>query len=339
MKGRMTKLAGTIALAVFASIAAGTIATAQEFRAKLGHAMPQEHPQAVALNKFAELAGQYTDGRVKVTVFHGGMLGGDDKMLQSTQSGTQEMFYGSLAPIAGKIKEVQVFDFPFLFGNMKEVDAVFLGPIGEKLMAKLDPHNLHGVAWGETGFRQLSNNKHEVKTADDIKGLKVRVMQNQVALDSWKAIGANALPMSYAEVFTALETGALDGQENPYIHMYANKIYEVQKYGTTTNHVYTPCILVTSKKFWEQLTPADQEAIVKAGKEAMVYLRQLMEEGNAKVVADLEAQGMKVDTLPEAELAKLREATAPVIEKYKPVVGAELVDEIQATIAKVRAGN
>lgn len=336
MKGRMMKLAGAVALALVASVAAGTFATAQEFKAKLGHAMPQEHPQAVALNKFAELAGQYTDGRVKITVYHGSMLGGDDKMLQSTQSGTQEMFYGSLAPIAGKIKEVQVFDFPFLFGNMKEVDAVFLGPIGNKLMGLLEPHNLHGVAWGETGFRQLSNNKHEVKTAEDIKGLKVRVMQNQVALDSWKAIGANALPMSYAEVFTALETGALDGQENPYIHMYANKIYEVQKFGTTTNHVYTPCILVTSKKFWDSLTPADQEAVVKAGKDSMVYLRQLMDEGNAKVVAELESQGMKVAGLPEAELAKLREATKPVIEKYKPVVGAELVDDIMATIQKVR---
>lgn len=336
MKSRMMKLAGVLAVAMLASVATGGIASAQQIKAKLGHAMPQEHPQAVALTRFAELANTYTEGRVKVNVYHGGMLGGDDKMLQSTQSGTQEMFYGSLAPIAGKIKEVQVFDFPFLFNNMKEVDAVFLGPIGTTLMQKLEPHNLHGVAWGETGFRQLSNNKHEVKTADDIKGLKVRVMQNQVALDSWKAIGANALPMSYAEVFTALETGALDGQENPYIHMYANKIYEVQKYGTTTNHVYTPCILVASKKFWEALTPADQDAIVKAGKESMVYLRQLMDEGNAKVVAELEEQGMTVTTLPDAELAKLRAATLPVIEKYKPVVGAQLVDDIMGTIQKVR---
>ncbi|WP_230312549.1 TRAP transporter substrate-binding protein [Paracoccus lichenicola] len=334
----MRTWAGAVAVAALLAATAGG-ALAQDIKAKLGHAMPQEHPQAQALNRFAELAGQYTDGRVEVNVYHGSMLGGDDKMLQSTQSGTQELFYGSPAPLAGKVKEVQIFDFPFLFNDMKEVDAVTQGPVGDRIFEIMKDHHLVGLAWGETGFRQLSNNRHPVETAEDIKGLKIRVMQNQVALDTWQALGANALPMSYAEVFTALETGALDGQENPYVHMYANKIFEVQDYGTTTNHVYTPCMLLASDEFWAKLSPEDQAALVKAGKESMAYLRELMEKSNADVVARLAEEGMEVKPMPEAEMAKLREAVKPVIEKYKPVVGAELVDEVMATIQKVRAGN
>ncbi len=307
-------------------------------KAKLGHAMPMEHPQSQAIEKFAELAAKYTDNRVQMQVYHGGTLGGDDKMLQATQAGTQELYYGALQPISGRVKELQIFDFPFLFDNMKDVDYVFYGPIGEKIAELVKPLNLVVIGWGEAGFRQLSNSKREIKTAEDLQGLKIRVMQNTVALETWKAMGTNAVPMSFAEVFTALETRALDGQENPLIHMYANKMYEVQKYITLTNHVYTPCALVVSAKYWDALKPEDQEALRKAALEAMKFHRKNMTAADVEVVTKLKEHGMSVEPLPTAELDKIRVKVKPVVEKFTPMVGEEFVKAFYGEIEKARQG-
>jgi len=338
MTRNMTKLAMAFVVAALCAGSA-TLASAQT-KLKLGHALPQQHPQGVANDKFAELVKQYTNNRVQVTIYHGGMLGSDDKMLQSVQSGTQDMYYGALSAAAGKVPATQIFDLPFLFNDVKEVEQVFFSPYGQKLLDRLvEPIGMVGLAWGQAGFRELTNSKRPINKADDIVGLKIRVMQNQVALDTWKTLGANALPMTITEVFTGLETGALDGQENPYILIHANKYYEVQKYGTTTNHVYTPCTIVISKKSWDKLGAEDQTAVRKAAVEAMRYLFRLIDEANKDVVAKLEAGGMKVNTLPEAELAKLREKVSPIVAKYAPVIGVDLVKEFQEEIAKARKAN
>lgn len=307
-------------------------------KVRMGHAMPTDHPQSLAVDKFAELAEKYTDGRVQIQVYPGSTLGGDDKMMQATQAGTQEFYYGAVQPVSGRVKELQIFDFPFMFNNMKEVDYVFYGPIGEKLHTLLEPLGLITLGWGEAGFRQLSNNKRAITSVDDLKGLKIRVMQNTVAMETWKAMGTNAVPMSYAEVFTALETGALDGQENPLIHIYSNKLYEVQKYVTVTNHVYTPCAVIVSVKYWKTLSPEDQNALKKAATEAMKFHRQNMTKADIDVIADFRARGTEVEPLPPAELEKLREMVKPVIEKFTPVVGAEFVKAFYAEIDKARQG-
>lgn len=308
-------------------------------KAKLGHAMPTEHPQAQTMDKFAELARKYTDGRVDIQVFPGGTLGGDDKMMQAIQAGTLEVYYGAVQPISGRVKEYQIFDFPFMFNDMKEVDYVFYGPIGEKLNELMKPLNMIAIGWGEAGFRHLSNSKREIKTAEDLTGLKVRVMQNTVALETWKAMGANAVPMSFAEVFTALETKALDGQENPLIHMYANKMYEVQKYITLTGHVYTPCVLAVSSKYWEKLKEEDRQALRKAAAEAFKFHRKIMTEADIDVIAKLRNHGTSVEPLPPAELEKIRAKVKPVVEKFTPMVGEAFVKEFYAEIEKARNGD
>jgi tripartite ATP-independent transporter DctP family solute receptor len=334
----MMKLATAIAAAVVC--AAGITAADAQTKLKLGHALPQQHPQGVANDKFAELVSKYTNGRVQVTIYHGGMLGSDDKMLQAVQSGTQDMYYGALSAAAGKVPATQIFDLPFLFNDVKEVERVFFSPYGQKLLDRLvQPIGMVGLAWGQAGFRELTNSKRPINKADDIVGLKIRVMQNQVALDTWKTLGANALPMTITEVFTGLETGALDGQENPYILIHANKYYEVQKYGTTTNHVYTPCTIVISKKSWDKLSADDQAGLRKAAVEAMRHLFRLIDEANKDVVSKLEAGGMKVNVLPDAELAKLRDKVRPIVDKYAPVIGADMVKEFMDEIAKARGGN
>jgi tripartite ATP-independent transporter DctP family solute receptor len=327
-----------LALASLASLALASTAALAEVKAKIGHAMPETHPQAVAMNKFAELVGTYTKGNVKVQAYHSAVLGSDEKQLQAVQAGTQELYIGTLAPLSARVKEVQVWDLPFLFANEKEVYAVLDGASSKKIFQAIEPSGLVGLTWTGMGFRNLSNSKRSVTKADDITGLKVRVMTNPVALDTWKTLGANATPMAFAEVFPALEIKALDGQENPLLHMYANKMHEVQKHISLTNHVYTPVALVASKKFWDTLTPADKEGIQKAAVEAGRLQRKLLDDGNADVIAKFKAAGVTVDSVPPAELAKIQEKVKPVVAKFAPQIGEDFIKGFQAEIEKARAG-
>lgn len=331
----LKKLVGTVCAVAAMSVLGSSAAMAQH-KARLGNPLPLEHPQSTTLEHFAKLADTYTKGKVQIKVYHGAVLGGDDKMLQATQAGTQDMYYGSISPISGRVKELQIFDFPFMFNNMEEVDAVFHGEVGQLLAKKLEPLNLVTLGWGEVGFRQLSNSKRPINKAEDIAGLKIRVMQSQVAVASWKDMGANAVPMSFAEVFTALETKALDGQENPLIHMYANKMYEVQKYITVTNHVYTPAALVVSSRFWKKLNAEEQAGLRRAADESMKFHRDIMTKADVDVVKKLREYGVEVAPLPPAELDKLRAKVKPTIEKFTPVVGADFAKAYTAAIESVR---
>ena len=331
----------TLRRLTLASMAAFTLAAAPamaEVKAKIGHAMPDSHPQAVAMNKFAELVGTYTKGNVKVQAYHSAVLGSDEKQLQAVQTGTQEFFIGTLAPLNTKVKEVAIWDLPFMFANEKEVYAVLDGSASKKIFQKIEPAGLVGLTWTGMGFRNLSNSKRSVNKAEDVNGLKIRVMANPVALETWKAIGANAVPMAFAEVFPALEIKALDGQENPLLHMYANKMQEVQKFISVTNHVYTPVALVASKKFWDTLTPADKAGVQKAATEAGLLQRKLLDEGNADVIGKFRAAGVTVNTVPPAELARIQEKVKPVVAKFAPQIGEDFVKEFYAEIEKARSG-
>ncbi|PWK76707.1 TRAP transporter substrate-binding protein [Aminobacter sp. AP02] len=328
---RLKTLALTLAAAAgLASLVAPATA------ARLGHGMPAEHPQAVAMKKFAEDVAKATENRVEIQVFDGGILGGDDKMLQATQSGTLELYVGGVAPLSGKIKEVQIFDFPFMFANREEASAVLNGPVGRKMLDRMSEIGLTGLAWSEFGFRNLTNSVKPIKSVDDISGLKLRVMQNPVALDTWKTLGANAVTMSFSEVFSALETKALDGQENPLAHIYANRIYEVQKYITLTNHVYSPVAIVASKTWFDALPEADRNAVMTAAADASAYQAKLIAENDGKITDQLKETGIEIDTMPEAELAKMREMVKPVVEKYTASVGADFVQEFTVAIEAAR---
>ena len=313
-------------LAIAAAL--GTLAVGSAFAAvtaRLGHAMPESHPQATAMNKFAELAGKYTNNNVQIKVFHSALLGSDEKMLQAVQSGTQEFYMGTLQPLSTRIKEIQVWDLPFLFANTKEVYAVLDGPAMKKIFKQMEPTGLIGLTYTGIGFRNLSNSKHPVTKLEDIKGLKVRVMANPVALETWKTLEANAVPMAFSEVFTALEIKAIDGQENPLIHMYANKMQEVQKFISLTNHVYTTVAIVTSKKFWDGLSDADKQGLQKAATEAGLLQRQLLDEGDKEVVAKFEKAGVKVNAVSAEELKRIQDKLKPVTAKFTPQIGEDFL--------------
>jgi len=327
-----------IALAAIAALALGSSAAFAEVKAKIGHAMPETHPQATAVNKFAELVSTYTKGNVKVQPYHSAVLGSDEKQLQAVQAGTQEFYIGTLAPLSTRVKEVQVWDLPFMFQNEREVYALLDGPSSKKIFEKIEPAGLVGLTWTGMGFRNLSNSKHSVAKLEDVNGLKIRVMANPVALDTWKTIGANAVPMAFAEVFPALEIKALDGQENPLLHMYANKMQEVQKYISVTNHVYTPVALVASKKFWDTLSPADKAGVQKAAVEAGLLQRKLLDEGDKEVMAKFKDAGVTVNTMSPAELARIQDKVKPVVAKFSPIIGEDFVKGFYAEIAKARSG-
>lgn len=325
------------ALLTIATLAMGSNVALAEVKAKIGHAMPETHPQAAAMNKFSELASTYTGGNVKVQVYHGGVLGSDEKQLQAVQAGSQDMYIGTLAPLSSKVKEVQIWDLPFMFQNEKEVYAVLDGESSKQIFKSIEPSGLVGLTWTGMGFRNLSNSKRPVTKLEDVSGLKVRVMANPVALETWKTIGANAVPMAFAEVFPALEVKALDGQENPLVHMYSNKMQEVQKFISITNHVYTPVALVASKKFWDGLSASEKAGVQKAATEAGLLQRKLLDEGDKDVVGKFTSAGVAVNQVSAAELARIQDRVKPVVLKFSPIIGEAFVKQFYAEIDKARA--
>jgi TRAP-type transport system periplasmic protein len=307
-------------------------------RAKLGHSFADSHPRAVAMKQFAANVATATGGKVVIEVFGNATLGGEDKMLIALQSGTQDLYMGALAPISARKKEMQIFDFPFIFGSDAEAAFVLDGPVGRKMLDGLSDMNIQGLVWAGGAFRNMSNSKRPLAAMADMKGLKVRVMQSPMALASFNAMGMNAVPMAFPEVYPALETRTLDGYEHPVVDMYANKMFEVQKFLTITNHVYTPVALLASKKWWSTLTSEQQKAIEKVAVETRAFQRSQEIKDAGEVVSQLKAKGMSVTEMPAAELEKIRAAVQPVIDKNVETIGAAFSQSFYGELARFRGG-
>ncbi len=324
-----------IALAA-AAIAASAMAGAQEIKARFGTSLPDSHPQTLGARKFAEIVEAKTAGRIKVAVYSAGQLGSDLQMQAALQGGTQEFAAPSTATLAGLVKDFGVLGLPFSFASEKEADAVLDGPFGRKLLARLPDRGLVGLAFWENGFRNVTNNKRPIVRAEDIAGLKVRTMQNSLYIDMFGGLGANAVPMSVTELFTALESHAVDAQENPYTVVHAQKFYDVQKYLSTTGHAYDALALIASKKFWDRLSAADRQAIQAAAAEATVYERTTSRALNARLRAELAHLGMQINDVSPQERARMREKLQPVIAKYTAGAGEETAREFFAAIEQAR---
>jgi tripartite ATP-independent transporter DctP family solute receptor len=326
--------------AASAALALGGLSptSAQEIRhVKLGHSFADSHPRAIAMKKFADDVAKATGGKVAIDVFGNAMLGSEEKMLIATQSGVQELYLGAVSPIAARKKELQIFDFPFLFASDAEAAYVLDGPVGRRMLDGLEDMNMHGLVWAGGAFRNMSNSKRPLHTMADMKGLKVRVMQSPMALASFNAMGINAVPMAFTEVYPALEIRALDGYEHPVVDMYANKMFEVQKYLTITNHVYTPVALIASRKWWSALTPEQQNAIQTVAQQTRTFERTEELRQATDVVNQLKAKGMTVTEMPAPELEKIRTAVQPVIDKNAEVIGKEFVQSVNGELKKFRA--
>lgn len=325
---RFAALAGT------ASLLLSTAAFALD--ARLGHGFTEQHPRGQAMARFAAEVDKASGGQIKIKVFANSSLGSEEKMLQAVQSGTQEFYLGSLVPFSVRKKELQIFDFPFLFANDAEVAKVLDGPIGQKLLDDLHDTGAVGLSWAGGAFRNVANGKRPIKKFEDLKGLKIRVMQSPVAIESFKAMGINATPMAYAEVFTALEIGALDGLEHPPVDMFQNKIYEVQKYLAITHHVYTPVALVVSNKWFSGLSAEQQAAVRKAAVIARDFQRAEEIRQSRDAVSQLQSKGMTITEMAPQDLDKMRAAVKPVVEKFSASIGADFVKNFYAEVEKAR---
>lgn len=322
-------------LVAAAALAVAGVAAAQERTFKFALQNPKGHPLEVGAVKFAELVAAKSGGKLKVNVFAGGVLGGDQANVSALQGGTLEIMMLNSGILASQVKDFEVYDFPFMFANGQEADAVVDGPFGQKMHAKLADKGIVGLAYTELGFRNITNSKRAIVKVEDIAGLKLRVIPNAINVDWVKALGANPTPMAFPEVYAALEQKAIDGQENPLNVILANKFAEVQKHLALTNHQYNPQSIIFSKKVWDSLGDADKKALQEAASEASKFQRKVSRDASATTLADLKKAGMQVSELSAAEQNELRAKLKPVIDKHGAAI-AGTVTELQAELAKLR---
>jgi tripartite ATP-independent transporter DctP family solute receptor len=330
-----------LTLGVALATAAAGVVQAQDIKPRMirfGYGLNEVSNQGRAAKLFADEVEKASGGKMKVRAIGAAALGSDVQMQQALIGGAQEMMVGSTATLVGITKEMAIWDTPFLFNNAQEADAVLDGPLGQKVMDKLQEKGLVGLVYWENGFRNLTNNKRAVNTLEDFDGIKLRVMQNNVFIDSFKTLGANAVPLPFSELFTALETKAVDGQENPYNTILSSKFYEVQKYLTVTNHVYSPWIVTVSKKWWDQLSKDEQKVLRDAAVKSRDFERKDTRAEADKALAELKGKGMQINQLSPAEANRMREKLGAVNATIAANVGEDLWKETQAAIAKARGG-
>lgn len=329
-------LLATTAIAFTIGASAPAMAEFNDRNIRLSNGINEDHPVGNGVVKMQACLDEKTGGKLKISAFWGGALGGDLQATQALRSGVQEAVVSSSSPLVGLIPALGVFDLPFLFANAQEVDAVVDGPFGEMMNEKLAEQGLVNLAYWENGFRNLSNSKTPVNKWEDFAGMKVRVMQNNIFLDTFNNLGANPTPMAFGEVFSALETKAIDAQENPYVTIDTSKFFEVQKYITETNHAYTPFLFLFSKAIFDSYTPEEQAALRECAIVGRDEERSVIRKLNLESLEKIKAAGLEVNTLSADEQARIREKSAVVYEKHKDSIGADVVDAVMAELKKIR---
>lgn len=328
----------SIPLVLGGLLAAGGAGAAdvKERAIKLSYVTAKDSPYGLGVAKFADLVAHKSEGKIKVRGYSDGQLGAEVQSISSAQGGVLEMSLVSTAAVAGNVKEFALFDFPFLVSEEKEAYAVLDGPVGTQLLDKLPDSGVVGLCYWEVGFRHVTNSKHPVVKLEDLQGLKIRTIQNPVFGDVFNTLGANASPMAFAEVYTALESKALDGQETPDNIIYTSRFHEVQKYLSATKHIYGPGVMLVGKKFWDQLSGDEKKILRDSCAEARDYERNASRDLDGKVLAEMKTKGLLVNEISPEERARMRDKVKPVIEKYTAVVGPDLVKQAYAEIERVR---
>jgi C4-dicarboxylate-binding protein DctP len=295
---------------------------------KFSHVVASDTPKGKAADKFKELAEKYTNGKVKVEVYPNSTLYKDKEELEALQLGAVQM----LAPSNSKfgpigIKEFEVFDLPYILPDLKTLRKVTDGPLGTRLLKLLDSKGMTGLAYWDNGFKQMSANKKLIDPAD-YKGLKFRIQSSKVLEAQFRALGAIPQVMAFSDVYQALQTGVVDGQENTWSNIYTQKMHEVQKYMTVTNHGYIGYVVVVNKKFWDGLPPDIRDELSKAMKEATDYGNGASAQDNDEALAAIKKAGKsEIITLTPAQDEAMRKAMMPVYKDVASRVGQPLIDE------------
>jgi len=306
---------------------------------RMGIGLSESSPQFISSQYFGEILEQRTDGRITVNVFPNSQLGDDVQMLEMLQTGTLDMTYPSSSATTGYVEELAAFDLPFLLPSREAAVAVMRSDVAQGMLDAFEGTGLKALTFSENGYRQLSNSARPVASPEDVagldvRGLSVRTMENPVHLAIWEALGANPTPMAFGELFSAMEQGVVDGQENPWSTILSSNFNEVQNYGTETRHVYTPFIMMLSERTWDRMAPEYQELVLEAARQSAVYQIQLSAEYDDWSRDQLIERGMEITRLNDEQLAAFQDAVQPVYEEWAPRIGEDLIAEIQKIAEK-----
>ena len=331
------RIPARIALAAGLSLLFALPASAQQERViRFGHLNNADHPVSFGVKRFGEILATKSGGKMKVMEFPASQLGNEMQQQSALQGGVQQMSAPATTSLAGIIKEFGLVDFPFSVANYAQADALLDGPLGQALIAKLPEKGLVALGYWDLGFRNVTNSKRAITKPEDFDGLKLRVIPNPVFLDTFKAFKANPVPMPFAELYGALEAKAVDGQENPFAVILSNKFYEVQKFVSATNHVYAANIVLVSKKFWDQLTPAEQKMMNEAANESRGYQRQVSRAAAQKAVSELQAKGLQYNEVSPAEQTRMQQIAKPVIDRFAATYDPAIVKLYNDELARIR---
>ena len=325
------------AAALLCFTAAGTAqAQFQDRTLRVSNGVSKEHPMGNGLATMGKCTADKSGGKLKIKPFWDGSLGSDLTATQQVRTGSLEMVLTSTAPLVGILPALGVFDLPFLFNNEKEADQVLDGKVGDWFNTKLPAVGVVNLAYWENGFRHVTNSKRPITKLEDFQGVKMRVMQNNIFLDTFSNLGSNAVPMAFSEVSSALETKTVDGQENPYANIENMKFYEVQKYLTLTKHAYSPTLVLVSKKVWDTMSPAEQTTLRDCAALGRDEQRRVNRASGENSVANLKAKGMQVNDISPAETQRMREKSKVVYERHAKEIGDEAVSMVSAELKRIR---
>ncbi|EJE52423.1 tripartite ATP-independent periplasmic transporter solute receptor, DctP family [Acidovorax sp. CF316] len=336
---RRAALATIGALALACTTPSALAQDIKERNLKFAFSLAKDHPLGQGAQKFADLVAQKSGGKIKVTLFANAVLGSDTQNLSAVRGGTLDFASMATGLLAGIDKQFMVFDFPFLFDSPQEAYGLADGPVGTRLQAGLAAHGIVGMGIWDLGFRNMTNSKRPIARHEDLQGLKLRVIASPIYLDMFNTLGANPVPMTFGEVYGALESKAIDGQDNPVGVIESAKFAEVQKYLSLTRHVYTGMPVLMSKKTWDGMSEAERKLITDAANEAKQEERRIAQAKEAESITNLR-KTMQVNDVAPAELARLRQKVQPVVDKFAKEVGEPLMTQVNAELARMRgAGN
>lgn len=322
-----------IAFAAVLALGAALPAAAQQ-KLQIAGNFATEHPSSVAVEQvFRKEVARLTNNQLQVDVFPAMQLGGAKENVDAVRSGTLALTWVGAAFLSRIVPQLEAVSLPFVFANRESAFRVIDGPVGQAIDRKLQDKGFLSLGWMELGMRHVTNSKHPIRTKADLEGLKIRLQPNDTHLATFRALGANPLAMDVKELYSALEQRVVDGQENPYSVIAANRYSEVQKYLSNTGHFFDLIAVVASKKAFEQLKPEYRKAVRDAMTATIAYQRKLAAEEEAKQLAELKTKMTYTEITPAAR-EELRKATLPVIEHVKKRAGADLVNQVLAEAAK-----
>jgi len=303
---------------------------------RIANGIAEDHPVGNGVDAMTQCINERTGGAWKINAFWSSALGDDLQSAQALRSGTLEMVISSTSPLVAIEPALGVFDLPFLISNEQEADALLDGEFGQYMADMMPQHNLVNLSYWENGFRNLSNSVRPVTSLEDFSGMRVRVMQNNIFLDTFQTLGTNAQPMAFGEVFTALETGAIDAQENPYVTIDTSRFYEVQDYVSNTRHAYTPFMVLFSKPIFDSYSAEEQQILVDCsivGRDVQREASRTLSKQSLQRIIDA---GLEVNDISEENMTKIREAVAGVYERNAASIGPEVIERVNTELAAIR---